>query len=114
MLLLRPSTALLVVRSLGDDAPPAADVRLLAGTVVTAVVLLAVGTVALTGASAAVPLVVTAVVAVVGAEALGRALDRPEVRARLVRAGLAAARRVSGLATSLVRRAGAEPAARRR
>ncbi len=110
MLLLRPGTQLLVELTLGQDAPPVSDLRLLAGTGVAAVVVVGGGTVALLGWSALVPLLVAAAVGAVGAVAAGRALERPEVRRRLVRAELRAARRV----TSLVRRAGEELAARRR
>ncbi|WP_336923182.1 hypothetical protein [Aquipuribacter sp. SD81] len=110
VLLLRPGTQLLVELTLGQDAPPVSDLRLLAGTGVAAVVVVGGGTVALLGWSALVPLLVAAAVGAVGAVAAGRALERPEVRRRLVRAELRAARRV----TSLVRRAGEELAARRR
>ena len=127
VVLLRPGTDVLAGRVVGTEVQRA-DLRLVGAIVVGAAVVLVVGVAVVVDALHALPLVLVSVPAGVGAEALARRVDRPEVQASLMRwlertllrtqdlgrAGGAQATRLGRDVTSRARRAGGERAARRR
>lgn len=127
VVLLRPGTDVLAEWAVGTEVRRE-DLRLVGGIVVGAAVVLVVGVAVLVGVLQALPLVVVSALAGVGAEALSRRADRPEVQASLMRwlertllrtqdlgrAGGAQATRLGRDVTSRARRAGEERAARRR